>query len=466
MKWTAAIVFFLTTGVLFAQGPAGSNVIAPREIRWDPFLDTLQGKTVEYFLEQSDPATGLTKDRAPSPSPSSIAAIGFALTVYPVAAERGIITRAQAAQRTFTTLRNLYNLPQGPDRTGVAGHHGLFYHFLRIDDGLRNRKSELSTIDTGLLMAGVLFCQSYFGGDSPAEKDIRALADSLYRRVDWKWAMGNAEGLMLEWTPEKGFSQHTWRGYNEAMIMYILALGSPTHPLAESVWKVWTSSYVWGKYYGEEFVSFGPLFGHQYSHCWIDYRGIKDEYMRARGLDYFENSRRATYSQRAYAVENPGQWKDYSQGVWGVTACDGPGDTVSVLEGKRRGFWGYRARGVSFDWVGDDGTIAPTAAGGSVAFAPEICIPALKVMRERYGDRVWRRYGFIDAFNPTFRRERTDEVGWFSDDYIGIDQGPIVIMIENLRNEFVWNVMKKNRYIVEGLRRAGFTGGWLDSVRP
>jgi hypothetical protein len=244
------------------------------------------------------------------------------------------------------------------------------------------------------------------------------------------------------------------------MILYILALGSPTYSVPESVWQTWTKPYVWAKYYDQEFVSFGPLFGHQYSHCWIDFRVIQDAYMQEKDLDYFENSRRATYTQQAYARENPLRYRDYSENIWGFTACDGPKDTTFIVDGHKRQFGSYRARGVSFDWIEDDGTIAPTAAGGSVAFAPEICIPALKAMHAKYDTMLWKKYGFLDSFNPNYITSKTPN-GWFDHDYLGIDQGPIVIMIENLRNGFVWNVMKKNPYIVKGLQRAGFSGGWL-----
>jgi hypothetical protein len=287
------------------------------------------------------------------------------------------------------------------------------------------------------------------------------MADSLYRRVDWTWSAAGRPGIMLGWTPEHGADVNSWHGYNEAMIMYILALGSPTHPVDPAVWSYWTSTYVWGKYYGNEFVSFGPLFGHQYSQCWIDYRGIRDRYMKEKGIDYFENSRRATYSQQSYGAEDPGGFRGYSHDVWGVTACDGPGDTAFSIGGNERRFIGYGGRGVSFDWVLDDGTLAPTGPGGSVAFAPEICIPALKSMRLEYGDRLFREYGFVDAFNPSFVTQTTGPEGWFDKDYLGIDQGPIAVMIENLRNGFVWNLMKKNPSIVRGLKRAGFAGGWL-----
>jgi len=460
-------VLFLACAFLFA-GAGCSNpqqkVVHPRvQVSWDPFLDTLQRKTVALFLETTNPDNGLMPDRYPTPSASSIAAIGFGLTVYPIAVERGIISREDAARRTETILRFLFSLPQHEGRSGAGGYHGLFYHFLDMRDGTRTWNSELSTIDTGLLLAGVLFCQSYFDRPDPAEQNVRDFADSLYRRVDWTWTLTKSGGVAMSWAPEGGLSPEGWRGYNEAMILYILALGSPTHPVPEHCWDFWTSGYVWGRYRDEEFVSFGPLFGHQYSHCWIDFRGIHDSYMRAHGIDYFENSRRATYSHRAYAAENPGRWRAYADSIWGLTACDGPGDTTVDVDGRARRFMGYSARGTSFDWVSDDGTIAPTAAGGSVAFAPEICTPALKAMRARDGGILWKRYGFTDAFNPSFVTPATGPSGWVDRDYIGIDQGPIAIMIENLRNGFVWEVMKKNPSIVRGLKRAGFSGGWLDN---
>jgi len=451
----AAVVFGCRTADTNRPPDTGSSFI------WDPFLDTLQTRTIRFFLDATNPKIGLTPDRYPSPSPSSIAAVGFALTSYPIAAEHGIISRAAAAERTLTTLRTLIFLPQGEQRSGTGGQRGLYYHFVDVATGVRVWDCELSTIDTGLLMAGILFSQSYFGRSDSREDSIRAFADSLYLRVDWRWAMDDAPGILLGWTPEHGFIRSTWHGYDEAMILYLLALGSPTHPVPATAWEHYTSTYKWAMYLGDEFVSFGPLFGHQYSHCWIDYRGIQDAYMRAKGIDYFENSRRATRTHRTYAQQNPRGWRDYSGEIWGFSACDGPGYKVVEIGGVKKTFLAYGARGVSFDWVSDDGTITPTAAGGSVAFAPDICVTALKVMRTKYGERLWREYGFADSFNPTFPNPETGETGWFDRDYLGIDQGPIVIMIENLRNGFVWEVMKKNQYIVRGLQRAGFTGGWL-----
>ncbi len=458
---TAALIVLL--GLACAGGRTGRESALPHRQEWDPFLDTLLVRTLTFFLETTDPATGLAPDRWPSPGPCSIAAVGFALSSYPVAVEHGLIARAEASERVAATLRYLFSLPQHPRPDSTSGYRGFFYHFLDMKTGWRAWKCELSTMDTALLMAGILFCQSYFDAPTGEEQEVRALADTLYRRVEWDWAMADKPGIALGWMPERGFDPEHWKGYNEAMILYILALGSPTHPVPPQVWQEWTSTYLWAEFYGLEFISFAPLFGHQYSHCWIDFRGIKDDFMRAKGIDYFENSRRATLSQRAYAIHNPEGYRDYGPTIWGFSACDGPGDTTLFLDGKLRRFLGYGARGPSIDWTNDDGTITPTAVAGSLPFAPEICIPTLKAMRTKYADRLWTEYGFRDAFNPTFVTANTP-AGWFDQDYLGIDQGPIVLMIENLRNGLVWEVMKRNPYVVAGLRKAGFAGGWLNSI--
>ena len=325
-------------------------------------------------------------------------------------------------------------------------------------------------MDTGLLMMGVLFTQSYYDRDDAREKEIREIADTLYKRVDWQWLQQNKPLISMGWFPESGFIKHDWMGYNEAMLVYVLALGSPTHPVEPEAWTVWTRTYndVWGVYQGEEFLAFGPLFGHQYSHVWIDFRGIQDDYMRERGIDYFENSRRAAYAQRAYAIANPMKWKDYGPELWGLTASDGPQQTLQEYRGEQRQFRHYSARGAGLRENFDDGTIAPTAAIASLPFAPEIVIPTTVSMHERYGEYIYSSYGFLDSFNPSFNYDiplKTGRLvpnqGWVSSDYIGIDQGPILTMITNYRNEFVWNVMKRNAYIRTGLERAGFKGGWL-----
>jgi hypothetical protein len=441
------------------------------DTRAEAFVDSLQGRTFAFFWETTNPRNGLAPDRWPSPPFASIAAVGFALTAYPIGVERAWITRAEAAERTLTTLQFMWRLPQGPDSVGLAGDHGFFYHFLEMGTGLRYRNTELSTIDTALLLAGALVAQQYFDGPDAREISIRAHADSLYRRVEWPYFLREQRPLItMAWRPERGFGPHAYRGYDEAMILYVLALGSPTYPIESAAWTAFTSTYEWAEFQGFAHLNFPPLFGHQYSHVFIDFRGIQDAYMRSRGIDYFENSRRATLSQRQYAIANPGRWTDYGADIWGLTASDGPTDTTIVIGGMARRFHGYWARGAAATYVNDDGTIAPTAVAGSIPFAPDVTMRALVAMRERYGDNLYTRYGFLDAFNATLqdttmrlRRGRTVQgKAWFDDNYLGIDQGPIVAMIENQRSALVWELMKKNPYIVRGLCRAGFTGGWIE----
>jgi hypothetical protein len=435
----------------------------------DAFLDTVEVRTFRWFWDTTNPTNGLVPDRWPTKSFSSVAAIGFGLTAYVVGAERGYISRADAAARVRTTLAFLYHAPDGAAATGVTSYKGFFYHFLDMDTGLRFQTVELSTIDTSLLLAGVLTCREYFTANAPNEIAIRALADSLYARVDWSWASPNAPLVSMGWHPESGFIPADWHGYDEAMILYVLALGSPTHPIQPAAWTAWTSSYEWRSYYGQDHVNFAPLFGHQYSQLWIDFRGIQDPYMRGHGIDYAENSRRATLAQRAYAVDNPSRFRDYGANVWGLTASDGPMDTTFVADNLTREFHTYMARGAAANEVRDDGTLAPTAAAGSIPFAPEIAISALREMRVRYGNPLFGQYGFVDAFNPTYRDARArvtqgrvvDGVAWFDTDYLGIDQGPIIGMIENYRTGLIWRLMKQSPYIKLGLQRAGFTGGWL-----
>lgn len=439
--------------------------------------DTVAERTFRWFWETTDSTTGLAHDRWPQRDFSSVASIGFALTAYPIGAERGWVTREQSARRTLVTLRYLWTLPQGPDARNMGGHKGFFYHFLRYEDGRRYENVELSTIDTALLLGGALFAQSYYTGDTPTETAIRAIADSLYRRVDWQWSVTRAPKVVMGWNPEIGYFTADWGGYNEAMIIYILALGSPTHPLQRDAWDAWSSTNRWLDYRGQPHTNFSPLFGHQYSHVWIDFRGINDAYGRTKGVDWFENSRRATLSQRAYAIANPKAFAGYGADVWGLTASDGPLDTLITRNGKPWQMHTYWARGASGhdDADGaerDDGTIAPTAAIGSLPFAPEIAFPAMVAMRERYGDRLFGQYGFRDSFNPSLTNTAmrvqmgtVDPVhGWVARDHLGIDQGPIVAMLENYRSALVWKTMRTNPYIVRGLRQAGFTGGWLDST--
>lgn len=446
-------------------------------------LDDLQARTFRFFWETANPDNGLIPDRYPSESFSSIAAVGFALTAYPIGVKRGYITLGEARERTLKTLELFHDMPQGPEPQGVIGYKGFFYHFLHMETGERWATTELSTVDTALFMAGALFAQSYFAGEHPDAVKIRDLVEKIYARIDWRWSQANAPAITLAWRPERGFSAHDWTGYNEAMVVYLLGLGTPEakYALDPDAWEAWTARYdrFWGSHYDQQHLLFSPGFGHQYTHVWIDFREIKDRYMRERGLDYFENSRRAALAQYAYAEENPLGWRGYGDGIWGLTASDGPGRVVFEYEGEQRQFRGYAARGIGYpsshSELGlshDDGTIAPTAAISSIVFTPELSIQGIRELRARYGKHIYSEYGFLDAFNPSFtfdaelKRGRViPGFGWVADDYLGIDQGPIILMIENYRSGFVWQVMRRNPHIRRGLERAGFTGGWLDEAR-
>jgi hypothetical protein len=435
------------------------------------FLDTLEERTFRWFWDLSDPRTGLTPDRWPSKSFVSVGAVGFALTAYPIGAERGYVSRAQACDRALTTLRFFWNAPQGSAAHGCTGYRGFFYHFLEPGSGRRFERVELSTMDTALLLAGALFCQSYFDRVDLREAEVRALAESLYVRADWRWTLVRPPMIVHGWTPEEGFLPYDWRGMNESMLVPILALGSPTHAPGPEVWSYWVGGCHWSSFQGYEHFGFAPLFGHQYSQVWLDLRGVRDSTLRSRGIDWFENSRRATLAQRAYCIANPHGFRGYGEGLWGLTACDGPLNDTVLVAGRRLGFQTYAARGASARWSYDDGTVSPAAAGGSIAFASEVVIPTLAAMRVAYGADLFSSYGFVDALNPTLDVAVTVQhgrvvpgVGWFDTDYLGIDQGPILAMIENHRSGLVWKTMRRNGHVVQGLRAAGFAGGWLDSI--
>jgi hypothetical protein len=480
LQWIATILTaaLMTGTALAAQAPdVVSDVVVERsrsvapDRDADPVLNNLERRTFRYFWNTANRQNGMVPDRYPTPSFASIAAVGFGLTAYVAGAERAYVSRTQASLRVVRTLRFLDQLPQGPEESGVAGYHGFYYHFVNMQDGLRHGTSELSTVDTALLLGGVLLCQSYFDRDTRVEAEIRALAEKIYERVNWSWAQNRPPSISHGWRPETGFLRFDWRGYNEAMLVYILALGSPTYPVEDGAWQEWVRTYkhTWGKFSGQEFLAFGPHFGHQYSHVWIDFRGIQDDFMREKGIDYFENSRRATYAQRWYATTNPMKWRGYDSEIWGLSASDGPADTVQIFNNEERGFLTYAARGTASPQILDDGTVAPTAAVASIVFAPEIVIPTIRAFRARFGEHLYQRYGFLDAVNPSFtfsavplRHGRIiDNIGWIADDYLGIDQGPIVAMIENYRSEIIWRTMQRNPHIRRGLERAGFSGGWL-----
>ena len=424
-----------------AINAAGQSIAAsmtlhatPHELDDEAFIDLVQQTAFDYFWYEANPQNGLIRDRNTATSPSSIAAVGFGLSALTVGIDRGWISRSAGRHRAHTTLQFFWDSPHGPE-ADATGYKGFYYHFLDMQTGRRAWNSELSTIDTALLLSGVLHAQRYFDQDHIEEVEIRALADALYRRVEWPWLQVDAPRISHGWIPEAGFLPYHWGGYNEAMILYILALGSPTFPVDGAAWQAWTSSYSWGRHYGHAFVVFPPLFGHQYSHIWVDFRGLRDDYMQDKELDYFENSRRATLANRAYAIENPMGWADYGENVWGLTASDVP--------------QGYRPRGAPPAEY-DDGTITPAAPGGSFPFTPTESLAALRHMYKTYRTQLWGPYGFKDAFNPS--------ANWFAPDHIGIDQGAILLMIENHRTGRIWSMFTPHAAIQRGLKQAGFVG--------
>ena len=405
----------------------------------DPYIDETARRAFEFFWREANPANGLVKDRSTPGSASSIASVGFGLSAITVAIDRGWITREQGVARTLATLDFFATCPQGNAASGTCGYKGFFYHFLNMQTGERQGTNELSTIDTALLLGGVLHAAQYYDGTGD-EATIRARADLIWRRVDWQWAANRAPLVTLGWKPEEGFNICNgnlcdWNGYNEAMLLYILGMGSPTFPLADDAWEAWTGGYgsQWQTQYGYTFLTFPPLFGHQYSHVWVDFRNMQDDYMRGRGITYFENSRRATLASRNYAIANPGGYPNYSADEWGLTASDDP--------------FGYRAHGAP-PAQSDNGTITPTAAGGSYAFTPDLSRAALRTFYERYYARLWGDYGLRDAYNI--------QENWFASDVLGIDQGPIVLMIENDRTGAIWESFMTHPDVRVGLERAGF----------
>jgi hypothetical protein len=421
-------------------------------------LRHLQQESFSYFLHETSRRTGLVRDKTRRGWPASIAAVGMALTAYPIGVERGLITRAEAVRRVLTTLRFLWKAPQGKGAS-AAGYKGFYYHFLDMETGRRAHRSEVSTVDSALLFAGALAAAAYFQRDDAREHEIRTLADNIYRRADWRWAQGRGATVSHGWKPERGLMRYRWEGYDEALILYVLGLGSPTHPLPPESYAAWLSTYRWREIYGIPQLAAGPLFVHQLSHLWIDFRGIRDAFMRERGIDYFENSRRATLTQQQYAIRNPRGFRDYNETCWGLTATDGPGPRTLRVDGVVRRFYDYVARGVPDG--PDDGTLAPWAVVASLPFAPEIVGPTVEYYRSHLRLHLQNPYGFKATFNATYPERRRSPYGWISPYHYGINQGPIVIMVENYRTGLVWNLMRTCPYVVEGLRRAGFAGGWL-----
>jgi len=395
----------------------------------EAFLEDLEQRSFRYFWEQADPDTGIVADRARTDaSPldqdhhnvGSVASTGFGLTALCIGAERHWITSTQARERTRNTLRFFAQ--------NAFQEHGWFYHWLDIKTGERRWKSEVSSIDTALLLAGVLTVREYFRDD----REIRELATKIYERVDFQWMLnGDAVLLSHGWKPETGFLKSRWDTFSEDTILYLLAIGSPTHPVSSRSWyALWRDRYRYAGY--EYFTTIGvPLFMHQYAHAWIDYRQRRER--AGDRIDYFKNSINATLAHRAFCLTLAHDFPGYSSNVWGITASDSEKGYVA---------WGGPPRDPAID-----GTVVPAAAGGSLMFTPELSVTALREMREKYGDRVYGRYGFVDAFNP--------KTGWTDSDVIGINVGIILLSAENARSGNVWRWFMRNSEIPRALQRVG-----------
>ncbi len=389
------------------------------------FLADLSKRAIFYFLEHASPVTGMVRDRArnfpadpsqPNHSPASIGATGFCLAALCIGAERQYLPVTEAQEQVRRTLRFFAH--------DAYHNHGWFYHFMDPDTGERKLKSEVSSIDTALLVAGMLTARQYFHRDP----EICRLTETIYRRMDFQWMLnGDPHLLSHGWKPGSGFIKHRWDTYSEHMILYLLALGSPSYPLRAESWYAWRRPEV--TYSSYKYISGnGPLFTHQYSHAWADFRFRREGPSR---IDWFQNSVVATRAQRAFCMSLNSKYS-YSGDVWGVTASDSPA--------------GYKAWGNPLSPSSVDGTVVPCAAGGSLMFTPDICLPALRAMQMRYTDRLYHRYGFSDAFNP--------DTDWTATDVLGIDLGITMLSAENLRTGNVWRWFMANPEILHAMERA------------
>jgi len=431
MKRFHSLLLLLLLSCVPAAPPAETPVPSPGTFRLsaedDQLLEDLSRRSFRYFWEQSDPHTGLTLDRARTDgSPhderhrqiASIAATGFALTATCIAAERGWVPREEARRRVENTLRFF------SDR---AFHkNGWFYHWLDFKTGERQWRSEVSSIDTALLLAGILTSRQYFRGD----QEITELATRVYDRIDFRWMLhGHPTLLSHGWKPEDGFIRNRWDNYSEHTILYLLAIGSPTHPISARSWHAWARDL--NPYPGYRFIGNAPLFTHQYSHAWIDYRGRSEN--QGSRIDYFANSVTATRAHRQFCLDLKRRFPSYSDDLWGITASDSRS--------------GYVAWGGPPPQGPLDGTVVPCAAAGSLMLTPELCMPVLRRLREQFGDRIYGRYGFVDAFNPL--------LDWVGPDVVGIDVGITLLSAENLRTGRVWRWFMENREIPRAMDRVG-----------
>ncbi|MEO8810247.1 MAG: glucoamylase family protein, partial [Rhodanobacter sp.] len=294
------------------------------------------------------------------------------------------------------------------------------------------------------------------------QREVRELAKFLYERADWSWAQAADGTIGHGWYPESGFIPHRWQGYDEGLMLYMLALGSPTHPLPPAAYTAWASTYEWKHCYDLDYLYCGPLFTHQLSQVWLDLHGIQDAFMRSKGIDYFENSRRATVIQQRYAIDNPLGFKGYGKDCWGITASDGPGPTTVTVDGVQRQFLNYAERGAPGD--NDDGTLSPWVVAASLPFAPETVLPTLHHFMHTLQLHDHHPYGFKASFNQTYVDKPGLKLdGWVSPYFFGLNLGPILLMVENHRSGMLWKLLRECKPMSDGLRRAGFSGGWLDA---
>ena len=406
-----------------AAVPERADVKRALSLRDESFLDDLERRAVRYFVEQRDPSTGLTLDRASVDggigyAPSSIAATGFGLTAYCIADARGWTPTGEALRRTLQTLRFVVE--------EHAQKRGWYYHFVNAATGARMWSSEASTIDTALFLQGALTAREYF-----RDREVTSLVDRIYTRIDWNWALNDARTLSHGWQPESGFIEHRWEQYAEMLGLYLLGIGAPRNPLPAESWHAWRRE-PRASFGDRTFIQCGPLFTHQFSHAWFDFRGRRDTY-----ADYWQNSVDATLAQRAWSAAQQSRFKFWSEDLWGLTASDSARGYVA---------WGTPGPG---EPDRSDGTVVPCAPGGSLPFAPAECLAALRRMREVGGPRAWGRYGFVDAFNP--------QTGWASRDVIAIDVGITLVMAENLRTGLVWQTFMRAPEVQRGMRLAGFS---------
>jgi hypothetical protein len=405
----------------------------------DAILEDLARRSFLFFWEQADPNTGIVRDRSrtdgspvegPSRYVGSIASVGFGLSGLCIAAERGWVPRMAAVARTRTTLRFFAQR--------IGHQRGWFYHFIDIRTGAREWASELSSIDTVLLLAGVLTVRQCFAGDA----EIPRLADTIYRRVDFNWMLAGSNSLLAHgWKPETGFLTSRWDHYCELTILYLLGIGSPTHPLPPASWRAWSRPVM--TFEEHTFVSGpDPLFVHQYSHAWVDFRGRRER--EPPHIDWFENSVIATRAHKAFCLRLSAEFPGYTDTVWGITASDSQKGYVA---------WGGPPRHQAID-----GSVVPAAAAGSLMFTPDIAVPALREMRRRFGDRIYGRYGFADAFHPTS--------SWVNPDVIGIDLGITLLSAENLRTGRVWSWFMGNAEIPAAMDRVGLRPRFIPRSSP